>query len=635
MHVRSAVFVTDQVNKHKHLIPAEVIAEGVETAAMRSQQIGIPPGTPSNVGHDIHRTCGWARPAGIHLTSDMARLTGAMLIPETEAEEAALTKLRERFLADQATTQSAPFVQELVDRTESDAAALPEAGYCGAAVLCAPDLAKRLFPDYFCESGTGLVDKDGLTDLRELISRTTEVFPGVFHEPAKDLLLFAHPFFRRSLSRHNSLNQYILTQISAVASDLPELRVRLRLDPDMVGHPASAQSVIELEYWHGPLFNSDISRMPAGVSEYKASETTRFFEGIDRTQFWWKAPESRKGEDGAHRFRTLEAEELVEDPSPVFADLYGCRYVHAEYDLDAAVISHFDGAIRAYAGEAYLQRIGRSIDRAGKQSQYTKLFRFDGEMPVEIWKSLATAYFRGNELIGEYFSGQKSAAPAEARAAPRSPTGDPSLAALVAYGFPVALEATISATPNKVPLAGAAEPLDCIEFPPGALGECARPYIDAEATALVLFEDGIANFPHLGLGDAPGTDCSALLNCMETALRTDIAEDRVDRVSFAFSWRHGELPVTLSCAGQARNVADLLGAMALIVACDVSPSKWISDLKQAVIDCSSGSEDSYDALSYFEFGAPLRVSRPDTKVRIIVPKEKIGLFGRDRDSVGR
>ena len=157
----------------------------------------------------------------------------------------------------------------------------------------------------------------------------------------------------------------------------------------MIGHPESARSQIELEYWHGPKYNDDIAMIPNGVAEHKSGERDRYFSGIDRTQIWWKSPETRGGAS-RRKFRTFEIEELIEDESPGLGDgKYGCRYAHAEYDLDGKVISHFDGAIRAYAAEAYLDRIDSKIDRAGKHADYTKLFRLDGELPVDALETRA------------------------------------------------------------------------------------------------------------------------------------------------------------------------------------------------------------------------------------------------------
>lgn len=111
----------------------------------------------------------------------------------------------------------------------------------------------------------------------------------------------------------------------------------------------------------------------------------------------------RRDSEGELVYRTFEVEELVEDQSPGLPDgMYGCRYAHAEYSPAAAAITHFDGAIRAYPEDEYMKRIDNMIDHAGKHSAYTKLFRFDAQMPVTCWKRLLSDYFRGNPLIPEY-----------------------------------------------------------------------------------------------------------------------------------------------------------------------------------------------------------------------------------------
>ena len=147
-----------------------------------------------------------------------------------------------------------------------------------------------------------------------------QVQPGVFHDHDRDLLLFAHRFFRRSLSHRNKLNAYFLQSFDATARENSDLCVRLRLDPDLVGHPASTRNLIELEHWRGPLYSDDIAAIPNGVAEHKADERTKLYEGVDRTQVWWKAPESRRVDGQAVDYRTFEIEELIENPSGGLGD---------------------------------------------------------------------------------------------------------------------------------------------------------------------------------------------------------------------------------------------------------------------------------------------------------------------------
>jgi hypothetical protein len=104
-----------------------------------------------------------------------------------------------------------------------------------------------------------LVDKDGLVDYGELLARTRQVEPGVFHEPKQDLLLFAHPYCRRSLSRANSLNAYVLRSFDRLRRPRRS-RPGCDIDPDLIGVPDSVSHVIELEYWGGPKFDEDVAK---------------------------------------------------------------------------------------------------------------------------------------------------------------------------------------------------------------------------------------------------------------------------------------------------------------------------------------------------------------------------------------
>lgn len=156
-----------------------------------------------------------------------------------------------------------------------------------AAVMHRAGIASELYPHLFV-AGIGLVDKDGLADYRDLAGRMKQIQPGVFHDSERDVLLFAHRFFRRSLSHRNKLNTYFLQSFDGVARSNNGLRVRIRLDPDILGHPESAKEIVEMEYWHGPKFSDDISSIPSAVAEYKADGRTREHQGVDRTHIWWK-----------------------------------------------------------------------------------------------------------------------------------------------------------------------------------------------------------------------------------------------------------------------------------------------------------------------------------------------------------
>ena len=96
-------------------------------------------------------------------------------------------------------------------------------------------------------------------------------------------------------------------------------------------------------------------------------------------------------------------------------DVYGCRYVHSDFDPSVDAITHFDGAIRAYRSDAFEARRATQMNRAGKHAEYTKIFRIDGPLEVSDWQSLCGSYFRGNPLLAEYF-GTEPTVQAEPRA---------------------------------------------------------------------------------------------------------------------------------------------------------------------------------------------------------------------------
>ncbi len=84
-------------------------------------------------------------------------------------------------------------------------------------------------------------------------------------------------------------------------------------------------------------------------------------------------------------------------------DSYGCRYVHSIFDTDKDEFNHFDGAIRLYNDETILKRWDVPINKAGKDTEYTKLFRIDGKLALADWKRMTILYYHGNPLIYEYF----------------------------------------------------------------------------------------------------------------------------------------------------------------------------------------------------------------------------------------
>ena len=363
------IFASDQVNRQHSRITAAALMAAEENGRIERLKQGLPAGLPTHIQHDMHRLIGWSHVLGHLIDGSMVRTIGLMEFAESDEEKAALKEQTDRFWALHHEDGMEEFKAELVEKVQP--VSLEESKYLRieAFVVSKPGLAAELYPELF-DLKSDAVDKDGLTDYRVLTQRMEMLHPGVFLDKEKGLVVFAHRFFRRSLSHKNKLNDYFLHTFDKTARELKNVSARLRLDSDLVGHPATVLRILELEYWHGPKFSDDIESIPTGATEHKARERIKYYEGIDRTHFWWKSPETREDEGEEAVYRTFEVEELIENESGgLEGDRFGCRYSHAEFSPAEGAITHFDGAIRAYPSDAYLERIEKPIDRAGKHSE--------------------------------------------------------------------------------------------------------------------------------------------------------------------------------------------------------------------------------------------------------------------------
>lgn len=293
MRTDIAVINTDQLNRQNMRIPVGTLTQAVESLVGACARRGLPIGTPMHIAHDMHRPIGWAASHLIHMGPDMARQLATLHRPETQAERVDYEKLRADYWCHHYHDEVAPYAHELTQRLSPADLTTARWIKAEASSFARAGLAAELYPGLF-KAGEGLVDKDGLVNYAALRERMKEVQWGVFRDPERDVVLFAHRFFRRSLAHENVLNHYALGTFGDIAARHPGIVARLRLDPDIVGHPGSVHRNIELEYWRGPRFSDDIASIHNGVAEHKADENQRFFGGIDKTQVWWKGPDTRE-----------------------------------------------------------------------------------------------------------------------------------------------------------------------------------------------------------------------------------------------------------------------------------------------------------------------------------------------------
>ena len=580
MKTNVAVFVTDGVNRQNMMLPLETLVQSMETPLATAIEWNVPYGMPVNIAHDLCRPIGWSEPRGVYLARDLSRQLGRVFFPETDEDRQTIGALREGFIQWFQAREVEPFADELAHKVADYVTAAMRLWHGEASAAIEPGLASVMFPEFFAPSSAH-VDKDGLVDFNYLQTRTRQIQPGVFHEPERDILLFAHCYFRRSLSLRNGLNAYVLQSFTD-AAQLGGVTARLRLDADLIGHPASARARIELEYWHGPKYDDDIATIPAGVAEYKNSDGDRHYSRIDKTQFWWKEPETRSS-TSFHQIRTFEVEELIEDESPgLSADMYGCRYAHAEYDMADRIFSHFDGAIRSYPGDAYMERIERRIDRAGKHAEYTKLFRLDGALPVAMWKRVLTDWYRGNRLIPEYVGArEEDLAETDAPSERRSPPALGAFLCLEKAPKPSLLHAKI-VPDQSIDLDGKAVPV--AEIGQGKVAELMNQWADSSTTCISARDTG-ANLARILLpSDAPPpAEWIAVAEPLAAAIAADVATGILERIALAISWRASGIMTTLSIEGTALNVSLLLADAVPMVFPNAPASAWIEPFRDALV----------------------------------------------------
>ena len=378
MQQKLVVFNGTAINKYNMVFTVGALESGLN----QSWEIGL----PSCVGHDLHRPIAWSKALSLYFEPGLVRLAGRIFVPENADDE---KEIHETFQYQRAKMVGEEFEPHRTALEQKLAGVLTEKAYGlmpGCAVFFDQGLAEKRFPDIFKDQ-----DKHGLIQLSSL----NPVGPGVYE--IDGLLLFAHPFFRRSLSRHNSLNSPFLSVFQKV-SEKHDIDVKVALDRDMIGLASTYKEYIELEYWWGPKFSDELSEIDFGVTRHEASKDQRLFHGVSSAEFWWH---------NQNGIRTLECEELKDIPSlGVGKDSFGCRYVHSMLSSDTGLSNHIDGAIRLYDENSMIERLEQDISKSGKGSNYTKLWRIDGKFNVALWKELLTHYYRDNHLIGEYLGGE-------------------------------------------------------------------------------------------------------------------------------------------------------------------------------------------------------------------------------------
>ncbi|EST11996.1 hypothetical protein P343_09880 [Sporolactobacillus laevolacticus DSM 442] len=373
-----SVFCSDEINK-KNL---KMTISAMEKAIVNSIN-----GFPVYFGHNHHKPIGWTQPLGLVIEPSIVKALGEGYIAENAIDE---KKVKSRVLSYEYAKELEdvmPFKNEL--DTKLSQYYTGNKKYCNneSAAVVDRGIVRRVFPDLFKNE-----DKKGLIDITNL----NPIAPGVFK--IEDFVVFAHNYYRRSLSRLNSLNIEFL-ELLQKTSENKDLKVKIALDEDLIGLVKSYGMKFEFQYWRGPYFTDNLSVIPDGVTIYEASEDEKLFMGVSSTELGWYFQDGK---------RTFECEEIADEPSyGISNDHFGCRYVHSMLDDSTNYPIHLDGAIRLYDEEKMASRLEIDIKHAPKNTKYTKLWRVDGQIEVSLWKRLIGDYYRDNSLVGEYLEGKQ------------------------------------------------------------------------------------------------------------------------------------------------------------------------------------------------------------------------------------
>ena len=364
----------DKVNRYN-----ERLTTGALIGMLQDQWDDI---VPMTVNHDSTKLIGFSRLFAAFIRGTTI-LTNQSFVPENRAEEKYLEATCGKRVIDKLVASHQEPYEKLLSLLGKGLLAKPRMHLTDSVAVIDEGLVARCVTSLWEQR-----DVDGLIPLKEL----EVVAPGIYKYG--EYLLYAHPYFRRSLSRLNSLNIPFLMRLEEHSEN-----AKIALDPDMIGLAGTETEWREYAYWWGPKFNDDLNSIPLGVTCHENTHYNSLTSPIIKTECGWYV---QKG------IRVFECEEITDVKNILNAeDIYGCRYVHSMQDTGNDSPHHLDGAIRAYDDEKMLIRLGCKIDEAERNSTYTKLWRIDGVIETPIWKELITHYYRDNPLVGEYFCGEK------------------------------------------------------------------------------------------------------------------------------------------------------------------------------------------------------------------------------------
>jgi hypothetical protein len=212
----------------------------------------------------------------------------------------------------------------------------------------------------------------------------------------KDHMLHYHQCLRRGFSSNPNFD--FIGRLLRFRDSAPGCSFRIAIDHNRIMPKEFIERICEMDTWFGPSFQRDLLDDPSavGVTVVKRRKPSPFEVGeeeLDRTEFQWSY------RDG---IKTFEVEE-ISTANHKHGAYYLNRYVHAERDTTLGILRHFDGAVKVYLESDYAARLGTHMPSEPRSHAKPKVFRVDGDIDIDQWIELTAHFFKGNEMLIEYF----------------------------------------------------------------------------------------------------------------------------------------------------------------------------------------------------------------------------------------
>lgn len=563
------LFNTNQINKYGY----QFSIGALENSLNQIWEIGA----PMFISHDFHRPLGWSKPLGLRILPSHVELIGLSMFAENEQEQEVINDFSSSYISRKIQSVEKSDAESLIEGIEHLLTGNEIFVIRECVSIIDDNIAKKLFPDLFVSDEK---DKRSLCLLKDL----NVIAPGVFEYEGR--AVFAHRFFRRSLSQFNNLNFPFLKRLNELCK-LEKLEVKIALDPHSIGLVDSYLTPIELDYWWGPKFDDSLQSIPLGVTKHEQPERERFFSGTSGTEFWWH------NQDGIHSF---ECEELRDTPSMgVSEEDYGCRYVHSMVDK-RGIPFHLDGAIRLYDESSYISRLDNPISSAGKNSNYYKLWRIDGDISVHMWKELISDFYRDNRLIGEYFEGVDNTSDISCSNANNEDESDPLYKYVPKYTIDADIQICVSYHPVDIfpgdndvevilvdSIVSNEKPISVVEFEGFDLIKNVRQTLGvacaiAEHAQFIAYEDFDVNLPiFVCRGKDAVSNAREIFNCIHAASTDKFGEEK-RYITASVCVVYSEATVKYSIASNIHDLNELLSDDKFSIPREFSEvPEWISN----------------------------------------------------------